>query len=88
MDDQETSQLTQKDYPNLLVISDADRGLANAVEVIHPGSSPAGTDTTAPTTIIVDGAGQVRWVYRSERFLTRLSPDELLQQLDATLPRP
>ncbi len=70
------------------MISDAERGLADAVEVIHPGSSPEGTDTTAPTTMIVDGDGQVRWVYRSERFLTRLSPDELLQQLDAALPAP
>lgn len=72
----------------MTVIADTERGLASAVEVLHPGSSPEGTDTTAPTTMIVDGAGQVRWVFRAERFMTRLTPDEVLAALDEAIPRP
>ena len=39
-------------------------------------------DADAPTTILVDGQGVVRWVFRPERFLTRLSPEELLAAVD------
>ncbi len=85
LDDLETSLLTQKDLPHLIVVSDAERHLADAVQVIHPKSSPEQGDTTAPTTIIVSGNGSVRWIYRPERFLTRLSPGALLSALDATL---
>lgn len=82
LEDPETAQATQADFPHLLVVADASRGLANAVEVIHAQSAPDGGDTTAPTTLVVNGAGKVRWTYRPERFLTRLEPKDLLQVLD------
>ena len=47
-----------------------------------PGKGPHGADTNAPTTFFVDGAGTVRWVFRPERFISRLSPDELLTAMD------
>lgn len=75
------------DFPHLIIVADAERHLADAVQVIHHESSPEGEDTTAPTTIIVSGDGHVRWVYRAERFLTRLDPGALLSALDATLLR-
>jgi len=88
LEDQETAQLTQDQFPHLIVVADADRNLANAVQVIHPNSSPEGTDTTAPTTIIIGGDGLVRWVYRAERYLTRLTPEEVLARLDEHWPLP
>ena len=81
-DDQPTALKTKADFPHLVVVADTDQSLAKAVEVLHPGMGPAGTDTNAPTTLLVDGNGVVRWLFRAERFLTRLSPAELLEAKD------
>lgn len=81
-DDLATARATQADLPHLLVVSDVDQALANAVQVIHSGEGPGGDDTNAPTTILVDGSGVVRWLRRPERFLVRLSPDEVLAAID------
>ena len=83
-DDQPTARATQADFPHLDVVSDAEQHLAKAIEVIHSGVGPAGSDTNAPTTFLVDGAGTVRWVFRPDRIVYRLSPDELLAAVDAT----
>lgn len=82
LEDQETAAQTQKDFPHLLVLADADRKLAEALEVIQPDSNPAGGDTSAPTTVLVDGNGIVRWMYRSPSIFRRLSPEEALAALD------
>ena len=71
-----------QDFEHLLVLSDKDRGLIDAVQVIHAGSSPEGGDSAAPTTIIVDRTGTVRWVFRPDRVFRRLSPAELLAAVD------
>lgn len=85
-DDQETAQKTQADFPNLLIISDRDQKIANALQVIHAGAAADGSDTNAPTTFLIDGAGQVRWLYRPGHFMVRLSPTELLAAVDQTWP--
>jgi peroxiredoxin len=76
---------TQADYPHLTVVSDQGLGLSEAVGLIHPHSAPDGGDTDAPTTILVDRAGIVRWLYRSPSVIERLSPDEVLEAIDQTL---
>ena len=73
---------TQADFPHLLVLADADRTLANKTNVIHVRSSPKGGDTSAPTTVLIDGAGVVRRLYRPPAVISRLSPDEVLQAID------
>lgn len=83
-DDQEPAKGTQEKFPHLTIVSDSDQNMAKALQVIAPGAGHEGEDTNAPTTIIVDGAGQVRWVCRPERFITRLSPGELLEAIDKT----
>jgi hypothetical protein len=50
------------------------------------GREPAGSDTAAPTTFLVDGNGSVRWTFRPDRILTRLSPSELLAAIDKEMP--
>jgi peroxiredoxin len=83
---QEEAEATQAQFPHLVVVSDAQRKLADAVDVIHPHSAPDGGDTAAPTTILLDGDGTVRWTFRPERVLTRLSPAELLAAIDREMP--
>jgi peroxiredoxin len=85
-DDLENSKKTQEACPHLQIVSDADANIANALDLmdkVHHG--PKGQDTNAPTTILVDGDGMVRWVYRADRFMVRLSPDELLKAVDEHL---
>src|SRR5690348_121042 len=71
------AQKTQADFPHLLILADQGRGLSEAAEVIHPGSAPNGGDTAAPTTVLIDRHGTVRWLYRSPGVVERLSPEEL-----------
>ena len=75
VEDASKAKATQTDFPHLEVVSDEARGLSNAVEVIHPQSDPAGGDTAAPTTLLIDGQGNVRWLFRPDRVMTRLSLD-------------
>src|SRR5262249_41123247 len=77
LDSLEDSKATQAKFPHLVVVADFEKKLSEAVQVIHGNEG-----TNAPTTILADGQGVVRWVFRPERFLTRLSPEELLRAVD------
>jgi alkyl hydroperoxide reductase subunit AhpC len=79
------AQQTQADFPHLLVVADAQGELSTAATVLHPHTAPDGGDTAAPATLLVDRQGTVRWTYRPDRFLTRLSPDDLLAAIDQHL---
>jgi peroxiredoxin len=83
----EDAKKTQADFPHLTIVADRERGLANVARVIHPHSAPDHQgDTSAPTTVLIDGSGKVHWVFRPERVLVRLSPHELLAAVDQYLP--
>ena len=82
----EDARKTQNDFPDLLVLSDQGRGLSDAAGLIHPRSAPDGGDTAAPTTVIVDRHGTVRWLYRSGEVIARLSPDDVLRAVDEYIP--
>ena len=81
IEDLDDAKQTQTDFPHLTVMADQDRGLSNVAEVIHAQSTPHGGATSAPTTIIIDSHGIVRWLYRSPAAIARLSPDEVLHAL-------
>ncbi len=85
LEDMSLAKETQNDFAGLRVVSDGERRMAEAFEVIHPSSAPDGGDTAAPTTILVDGAGLVRWTFRPDRVVRRLSPAELLAAVDQHL---
>jgi len=81
----EEARKTQADFPHLVVVSDADRKLTEAVEGFHARSAPDGSDTSAPTTILVDGNGSIRWTFRPDRVFTRLSPSQVVEAVDREL---
>jgi peroxiredoxin len=85
MEDPEAAKKTQGDFPHLTVVADAQKGLSGVADAIHQRSAPDGGDTAAPATLLVDRTGTVRWQYRPRRFLTRLSPQELLAAIDEQL---
>jgi peroxiredoxin len=78
---------TQEKFPHLLILADTKQTMANALQVVLPQMGPNQTDTNAPTTFLVDGTGKVRWRYRPGYFLRRLSPAELLVEVDRYLPK-
>jgi peroxiredoxin len=82
LEDQAKAEETQKQFPHLVVVADPKRKLAETLEVMHRKSAPDGSDTTAPTTVILDGSGTVRWTFRPQNALTRLSPGEVLAALE------
>jgi peroxiredoxin len=79
------SARTQKRFPHLVLLSDSQGSLARATEMLAPQHSPTGGDINAPTTVLIDRHGQVRWVFRPDRYLDRLSPDQVLTELDKRL---
>ena len=85
LDSLEDSARTQQRFPHLLILSDKDEGLAKAAAVLGPQHAPDGSDTVSPTTVLIDRRGQVRWVFRPNRYINRLSPQELLAAVDAHL---
>ena len=86
MDSREDAQQSQAQFPHLKVVADTDGKMCQTLSVMHPGAGPGGKDTAAPTTILVDGQGTVRWLFRPDRFLERLSPAQLLAAIDEHLP--
>ncbi len=82
----EDAQKTQTEFPDLLVLADDGHNLSDAAALIHPHAGPGGQDIDAPTTILVDHDGMVRWLYRPPEAISRLSPDEVLQAIDQTMP--
>ncbi len=85
MEDPETARKTQADFPHLLVLADAGRGLTDAVGLVHPGAGREGEDVDAPTTILVDRHGTVRWLHRTALVIARLSPEDVEQAIDQHL---
>jgi peroxiredoxin len=86
VEDQEKAKATQAQFPHLFVVSDAERKLADAVAVMHPHSAPDGSDAAETTTFLIDGGGKVRWTYRPDRVVTRLTPAQLLDAIDKEMP--
>jgi len=86
IEDQEAAKATQAEFPHLIVVSDEKRKLADAIEVIHKGANPHGGDSAAPTTILIDGTGHVRWIFRPSGVFDRLSPAQLLAAVDREMP--
>jgi peroxiredoxin len=86
-DDQETAQATQSDFSHVVIVADTQQNMAKAIEAVHAGAGPNKSDTTVPTTLLVDGAGTVRWTFRPRRVIARLSAEDLLAAIDETFSR-
>lgn len=85
MEDLPTALLSQGDFPDLVMVGDAERKMCEALQLIHAGAGPGGRDTAVSTTILVDGDGTVRWLFRPDRVFVLLSPAQLLAAVDQYL---
>src|SRR5689334_22513931 len=86
LDNVEDSADTQKKFPDLLIVSDADEHLAKAAQLIAPQKSKDDGDTLSPTTVLLDRDGVVLWVSRKDNFLERPPPTDVLKAVDDHLP--
>jgi len=86
MEGLDDARLTQAQFPHLFVVADQGRGLSEAGEFIHAHAARDGGDADAPTTVLVDRHGTVLWLYRPSEVIARLSPNEVLQAIDAHVP--
>ncbi len=86
MEELDDARKTQAQFPHLVVLADHSRKLSEAAELVHPHAGPLGRDIDVPTTILIDRQGTVRWVYRSPAVNARLSPEEVLREIDRRMP--
>jgi peroxiredoxin len=82
IEDVEAAAQTQRDFPNLRVVSDERRELSSAIDLINRGSAPDGGDSSAPTILLLDGNGTVQWLHRPTRFIARPSVSELAATIE------
>jgi len=87
-DNREDTAKIQESLPHLLILSDADHKLAETANVLGPHRGPDGEITNSPTTILVDSKGIVRWIFRPDRFLMRMSAEDVLANVDSHLRKP
>jgi peroxiredoxin len=87
LDNQEDTAMTAKRFPHLVLVSDEQGSISGAVEVIGPHHGPDGKYTLSPTTILIDRRGQVRGVFRPDRYIVRRKPDEVLARVDELFAR-
>jgi peroxiredoxin len=86
LENEADARQTQTDFPHLVVVADHERKLINALDVLHKKAAPDGGDAATPTTVLVDRQGVVRWVFRPDRVIHRLSPEELLAAMGQHFP--
>lgn len=82
IEDTQKAAQTQKDFPHLTVVSDERRELSGAIDLINRNSAPDGTDSAAPTILLVDRTGTVQWLHRPTRFIARPSASELVKMIE------
>lgn len=76
---------TQKEFPHFLALADSGGKLITAAGTVHAKAGPNGGDIAAPTTVLIDKTGVVRWLFRPDRYFSRITPDQLLVQVDRHL---
>ena len=86
MEGLDDARKTQAQFPHLIALADEARGLSVAAGLVHPHAAPDGRDVDAPTTILVDRRGIVRWLHRPPRVISRISPDDVLHAIDRYSP--
>ena len=68
-----------------MAIADQGEGLSGAAGTVYNTAGTMHKNAAAPTTILIDRHGQVRWLFRPDRSLERLSAAEMLAAVDANL---
>jgi peroxiredoxin len=67
-------------YP---ILSDPDLHTIDAYGLRHVAAGPDGNDIADSASVLIDGAGVVRWTFVTRNFRVRPTPSEVLTAIDA-----
>ena len=67
-------------YP---ILSDPDLRTIDAYALRHKAAGPDGSDIADSASVLVDGAGVVRWTFVTRNFRVRPTPADVLAAVDA-----
>ena len=81
LDDLEIAAEVQRRFPSLLAVSDHRREITTGLDLLMRSPTGIGGEVVAPTTLLVDAQGTVRWLYRPENIIERLSTQEVLARV-------
>ena len=79
----ELARQAKLDYP---ILSDASLRAVDAYGLRHAGGGPDGQDIAHSASVLVDGAGIVRWKFVTRNFRVRPNPTDVLAAIDALPP--
>ncbi len=71
------------DYP---ILSDPGLHTADAYALRHAGGGPEGQDIAHSASVLVDGAGLVRWTFVTRNIRVRPTPADVFAAIDALPP--
>ena len=60
-------------------VADRDLALTRRYGLVHARGGQHGADVPTPTTVVLDRAGVVRWLWISRNFQVRPDPDDVLR---------
>ena len=60
-------------------VADPDLAVTRRYGLVHARGGPQGEDVPIPTTVVLDRAGVVRWLWISNNLQTRPDPDHVLR---------
>ena len=67
-------------YP---ILADPELQTIDAYGLRHVGAGPDGSDIADSASVLIDGAGVVRWTFVTRNFRVRPTPADVLAALDA-----
>ena len=82
----ENADLARKAGLDYQILSDPDLHTADAYGLRHAGGGPDGQDIAHSASVLVDGAGIVRWTSVTRNIRVRPTPADVLTELDALPP--
>jgi peroxiredoxin len=68
-----------------VVVADAAESLTGAAGLGYNNATTMNKNAAVPTTFLIDRSGRVRWLFRPDRHLERLSAADVLAAVDAHL---
>ena len=64
-------------------LSDGEGTLLDELGIRHHGGREDGADIAYPTSILVDDAGTVRWLFQSDTYRERATPGQVFSAIEA-----
>ena len=63
-------------------LSDADAVLLDRLGIRHRNPPGKTRDIAFPTAILVDETGTIRWIYQSDTYRERATPEEIFEAIE------